>query len=89
MARRADIFLHPKRQRIWCAVAITRYLLDNGLAHDDFLRQWVNGLDEYKKTLAPFTMEFASQTCGFPGNARESRTHDCGSHGVCILWAME
>src|ERR1700726_3166728 len=43
MARRADIFLHPKPATdLFWINAITRYLLDNGLAHDDFLRQWVN-----------------------------------------------
>jgi formate dehydrogenase major subunit len=79
MARRADLFLHPKpgTDLVWLS-AITRYLLENGLAHEDFLRQWVNGLEEYKKALEPFTMEFASQTCGLPGgNAGESRAHDC------------
>ncbi len=90
MARRADIFLHPKpaTDLVWLS-AITRYLLENGLAHDDFLRQWVNGLDEYKKTLAPFTMEFASQTCGLPVETLEKVAHMIAeASGVCILWAM-
>jgi len=38
--------------------------LDNGLAHTAFLEKWVNGLEEYKKSLGPFTMEFAAETCG-------------------------
>src|SRR6266481_4155790 len=90
MARRADIFLHPKpaTDLVWLS-AIIRYLLDNGLAHDDFLRQWVNGLDEYKKTLAPFTMEFASQTCGLPVETLEKVAHMIAeASGGCILWAM-
>src|SRR3977135_3240613 len=38
MARRADLFLHPKpgTDLVWLS-AITRYLLDNGLAHEEFL----------------------------------------------------
>src|SRR6266513_2549462 len=49
MARRADIFLHPKpgTDLVWLN-AISRYLLDNGLAHSKFLEQWVNGLDAYR-----------------------------------------
>src|SRR3984957_6300639 len=90
MARRADIFLHPKpgTDLVWLS-AITRYLLENGLAHEDFLRQWVNGLEEYKKTLGPFTMEFASQTCGLPVETLEKVGHMIAeASGVCILWAM-
>jgi formate dehydrogenase major subunit len=90
MARRADLFLHPKpgTDLVWLS-AITRYLLDNGLAHNDFLRQWVNGLDEYKKALAPFTLEFASKTCGLPVETLEKVAHMIAeASGVCILWAM-
>ena len=88
MARRADVFLHPRpgTDLVWLS-AITRYLLDNGLAHDDFLRQWVNGLEEYKKRLEPFTMEFASQTCGLPVETLEKVAHMIAeASGVCVLW---
>src|SRR5712675_2586335 len=90
MARRADIFLHPKpaTDLVWLS-AITRYLLENGLAHDDFLRQWVNGLEEYEKKLAPFTMEFASQTCGLSVETLERVAHMIAeAKGMCVLWAM-
>jgi formate dehydrogenase major subunit len=52
MARRADVFLHPRpaTDLVWLS-AVSRYLLDNGLANTAFLDQWVNGLDEYRKTL--------------------------------------
>src|SRR6202166_4090482 len=90
MAERADLFLHPQpgTDLIWLC-AITRYILDSGLAKADFLKQWVNGLEEYKKTLAPFTMEFASQTCGLPVETLEKVAHMIAeANGVCILWAM-
>jgi formate dehydrogenase major subunit len=90
MARRADVFLHPKpgTDLVWLS-AITRYLLDNGLAHEDFLHQWVNGLEEYKKTLAPFTMEFASQTCGISEEMLETVAHMIAeADSMCVLWAM-
>jgi len=90
MARRADVFLHPKpgTDLVWLS-AITRYLLENGLAHKDFLRQWVSGLEEYKKTLAPFTMEFASKTCGIPLETLKNVAHMIAdAKGMCVLWAM-
>ena len=42
MARRADLFLHPVpgTDMIWLS-AITRYLLEKGLANTAFLNQWV------------------------------------------------
>src|SRR5579862_5348803 len=76
MARRADLFVRPKpgTDLVWLS-AITRYIFDHGMAHTDFLKQWVNGLEEYKKTLAPFTMEFASQICGLPVETLEKVAH--------------
>ena len=67
MAKRADLFLHPKpgTDLVWLS-AVTRYILDNGLAKTSFLDQWVNGLEEYNRSLEPFTMEFAAETCGLP-----------------------
>jgi formate dehydrogenase major subunit len=52
MAARADLFFQPKpgTDIAWLC-AITRYILDNGLQKTEFLDQWVNGLDEYYKSL--------------------------------------
>jgi formate dehydrogenase major subunit len=90
MAKRADLFLHPKpgTDLVWLS-AVTRYLLDNGMADTKFLDQWVNGLDEYKKSLAPFTMEFAARTCGLSEDTLKKVAHMIvEADGVCILWAM-
>src|SRR5882672_11164984 len=90
MARRADLFLRPKpgTDLVWLS-AVSRYILDNGLAKTSFLDQWVNGLDEYKKSLAPFTMEFASRVCGISVDILEKVAHMIAeANGVCILWAM-
>src|SRR5258708_8143617 len=67
MARRADLFVRPKpgTDLVWLS-AITRYILGNGLAKTSFLSQWVNGLEDYKKSLEPFTMHFAEKTCRLP-----------------------
>jgi formate dehydrogenase major subunit len=90
MARRADIFLHPKpgTDLVWIS-AITRYILDRGLANKPFLDQWVNGLDAYERSLGPFTVEFAAETCGLPIETLKSVAHLIAeAEGVCILWAM-
>jgi formate dehydrogenase major subunit len=90
MARRADVFLHavPGTDMIWLS-AVTRYLLENGLAKTDFLSQWVNGLEEYTKSLAPFTMKFAADACGLPEDTLRKVAHMIAdASGVCVLWAM-
>jgi formate dehydrogenase major subunit len=90
MAQRADIFFSPApgTDMVWLST-ISRYLLDNGLAKTDFLARWVNGVDDYRKSLAPFTMEYAEKICQVPAEtlirvAREFAT----AESACILWAM-
>jgi formate dehydrogenase major subunit len=90
MARRADLFLHPKpgSDLVWLS-AITRYILENGMANTSFLDQWVNGLEEYQKSLAPFTMEFAAEKSGLSIETLEKVARMIAeADGVCILWAM-
>ncbi|HEX3746890.1 MAG TPA: formate dehydrogenase subunit alpha [Bryobacteraceae bacterium] len=90
MARRADLHLHarPGTDLVWLC-ALSRYLLDNGLAAREFLNRWVTGLDEYRKSLEPFTMEFAAQTCGIPiETLTKAARMIADAKSVCILWAM-
>src|SRR6266852_8284251 len=90
MARRADVFLHtrPGTDLVWLS-AISRYLLDNGLAHTAFLDQWVNHLEEYRKSLEPFTLEFASRTCNLSlDTLKQVAQMMADAERVCILWAM-
>src|SRR5882672_1223106 len=90
MARRADVFLHPNpgTDILWLS-AVTRCLIDNGLAKTDFIDQWVNGFDDYRKSLEPFTLEFASERCGLPVDTLKKVAHMIAdAERVCILWAM-
>ncbi len=90
MARRADVFLHPRpgTDLIWLS-AVSRYLIDNGLAKPEFINQWVNGFDAYRKSLEPFTLEFASERCGLPVDTLKNVAHMIAdARRVCILWAM-
>src|ERR1700723_662054 len=65
MATRADIHFRPKpgSDLVWLC-AFSRYMFDHGYAKTEFIAQHVNNLDEYRKSLEPFTMEFAASQCG-------------------------
>jgi formate dehydrogenase major subunit len=90
MARRADLFLHPRPSTdLFWLNAISRYLLDNDLADTKFLEQWANGLDEYRKSLEPFTMDAASRISGLSVETLAAVAHLIAeAKTVCILWAM-
>jgi formate dehydrogenase major subunit len=90
MARRADLYLHakPGTDLIWMS-AVTRYLIDNGVAKTDFINRWVKGFDEYRKSLEPFTMEFAAERCGLPIETLRQVAHMIAdAEKMCICWAM-
>lgn len=90
MARRADVFLHtrPGTDLVWLS-AVSRYLLENGLAKTAFLNQWVNGLEDYRKSLEPFTVKMAEKLCGVPAETIKQVAHLIAeAETVCILWAM-
>jgi formate dehydrogenase major subunit len=90
MAERADIFFRPKpgTDLVWLS-AFSRYMLEHGYARQQFLNTWVNGLDEYRKSLEPFTMEYASEICQVPLETLISVAEEIGkANTVCILWAM-
>jgi len=90
MARRAGLFLHPKPSTdlVWLS-AISRYLLDTGRAHTSFLEKWVDGLDAYRKSLEPFTLDNASRISGLPVETLKIVADMIvAAKNVCILWAM-
>ena len=90
MARRADVYLQPRpgTDLIWIS-AVTRYILDKGLADDEFIDRWVNRADEFKKSLESFSLEMAAERCGLPQETliRVARMI-AEAEGVCVLWAM-
>jgi hypothetical protein len=63
--------------------------IDNGHAKLDFLDKWVNGLDEFRKSLEPFTMEYAAKTCDVPLETKERVAKElAAARSIAILWAM-
>jgi len=90
MAARADIHFRPRpgTDIAWLS-AITRYMFDNGHAKLDFLEKWVNGVDEYRKSLELFTMELASVICEVPVETLERVASEiAAAECMCVLWAM-
>ena len=90
MAERADVFFRPRpgTDLIWIS-AVTKYILDNGLANQKFIDKWVNGLSEFKKSLESFTLEMASEKCGLPIDTLTKVAQMIAeADGVCALWAM-
>ena len=90
MAERADIFLQPKpgTDLVWLS-AVTKYIMDNGLAPQAFLSEWVNDVEEYKESLAPFTLAFAERVTGLSQDTlKEVAEEIAKAESVCGLWAM-
>jgi len=90
MAERADIFMrpNPSTDAVWLS-AMSKYILDNGLAKMEFIERWVNKFEEYKRSLEPFTMEYAEKVTGIPRETLvEVAREIAASEGVCMLWAM-
>ncbi|WP_018917678.1 formate dehydrogenase subunit alpha [Vreelandella zhanjiangensis] len=90
MAERANLFMRPNASTdlIW-ASALSRYMFDNDLADYEFLERWVNNVDEYRESLAPFTLDFAEQKTGIPKQQLIEAAELIGrAKSVCLLWAM-
>ena len=90
MAERADLFLHPRpgTDLFWLS-AVTKYIFDHGLAKSEFLARWVNGIEAYRSSLEPFTMQKASERCGIPVETLERVARMIAeAESVCVLWAM-
>jgi len=90
MAERADLFFRPlpSTDAVWLNAA-AKYILDNGLAKMDFITRWVNQFEEYKKSLEPFTLEYAEKVTGVTRETLTTVANEiAAADGVCILFAM-
>jgi formate dehydrogenase major subunit len=90
MAERADLYIHPKPSTdlIWLS-AVTKYILDQGWEDKEFLKNRVNGLEEYIASLDKYTLEYASETTGLKKEELikfATMIHEAKS--ACICWAM-
>lgn len=90
MAQRADVFLRPNpgTDLVWLS-AVTRHILDSGWADEGFLREKVHGLEEYRSSLEPFTLEYAEERTGIEASVLEDVAHEIATAGSVVgLWAM-
>jgi formate dehydrogenase major subunit len=90
MAERADLFIRPQpsSDAVWIN-AVAKYILDQGWHKQAFIDKWVNHFAEYKKSLAPYTLEFAAKRTGIAAETLKQIAREINqADGVCILWAM-
>ncbi|EOC0586003.1 formate dehydrogenase subunit alpha [Cronobacter sakazakii] len=90
MAERADRYLRirPGTDMVW-ASAMARYMFDHGYADEAFLAAHVNQVDEYRQSLAPFTLDFAADMTGLTIEELTAAAELIGNApSVCIVWAM-
>ena len=90
MARRADLWLAPRPGTdIVLLNATARYLLEQGWEAKQFLAERVTGLEEFRASVAPFTLESAATTTGLSADEIvrfATAVHEARS--VVICWAM-
>lgn len=90
LAARSDLHIHPKPGTdLIILSAITKYIIDQGWADEAFLRDRVNGVEEFKASLEKFTLDYAERMAGVDRSELirlAEMIHE--AKGVCILWAM-
>jgi len=90
MAERADLFIrpNPSTDPVWIN-AVARYLLDHNLHKQEFVANWVNKFDEYKRSLDDYTLEYAERITGVAQEHIVTIANEIAqADGTCILWAM-
>lgn len=90
LAQRADVFLQPKpgTDLIWLT-AMTRFILEEGLADQAFLTENVNGLADYTQSLDQFTLDYAAERTGIDADTlADTARMIADAESVCGLWAM-
>lgn len=90
MAERADIFLkpNPSTDLVWLN-ALARYMFDAGYADMEFISEHVLHLDDFRKTLERYTLEYAEEITGIPVDQLKAAGDMIGqAKSVCAMWAM-
>ncbi|ACU53767.1 formate dehydrogenase, alpha subunit [Acidimicrobium ferrooxidans DSM 10331] len=90
MAERADLFLRPRpgTDLVWLA-AVTRLIIEEGLADTSFLDERVEGFDAYVESLAAFDLATATRLTGLSEEQlRLTARMIAEAERVCVLWAM-
>lgn len=69
--------------------AMAKFILDNSLADEDFIRSRTENFEEFAESLAPFSMEFASRVTGIPESdiARVAEMYAADRPSI-IFWTL-
>ncbi len=66
-AQQADLFIQPSPgSDYYLAMAMAKIILDSGLAHEDFIGNYTENFDSYKKILDAYTLEDLENSCDIP-----------------------
>ncbi len=90
MAARADLHLHPRSSTdlVWLN-AMSRYMFDHGFADMAFIEQHVHGVDEFRESLEPYTLDYAEEVTRIPRERLIEAAEMIGrAKTVCAVWAM-
>lgn len=90
MAERSDLFIRPSSgtDLVWLS-AVTKYIIDQGWADESFLKDRVNGLDDYIKSLEKFTLQYTEEVTGIAEEELiKIATMIHQSNSTVALWAM-
>ena len=71
--------------------AMARVILDEGLAHSEFIRTRTEGFEAWRASLEPFTLDYASRLTGVaPSNIRQAARWYAAPPfaGSCLVWGM-
>src|SRR5262249_34439935 len=78
----------PGTDLVWIC-AVTRDIIENGLHKTAFIEKWVHGFEDYRKSLEPFTLDFAEMVTGIPAETLQRVAQMIAeADKVCILWGM-
>jgi formate dehydrogenase alpha subunit len=88
----ADLWIQPRPGTdVTLFNAMARVILDEGLANLDFIRARTEGFEEWRASLAEFTLEQAATVTGVPAEdiARAARWYARPPFsGSCLVWGM-
>ncbi len=93
LARQADLHLAPRPGTdVAIALAIHRYLFENGLADTQFLAEHTKGSDRLRERAAAWTFERAAEISGVPEAALRRLAEDYASTSPALIrcgWGLE
>jgi anaerobic selenocysteine-containing dehydrogenase len=93
LARSADLHLAPRPGTdLPLALAVIRWLFENGHADREFLAAHATGVDELEKRAAEWTLERAAEVCGLEASSIETLARMYAEASPAVLrcgWGLE